>query len=972
MKNKVLVLLVYLFVFVSAAQGQYFGKNHVQYKSFDSYYLQSEHFDVYFTEGGKSIAEFVAETAEKVYRDIKEDFRYELTDRIRFIVYNNHNDFESTNVQLAPGDESTGGFTEFYKNRVVIPYEGDWEKFRHVIHHELTHAVMLQMVYGSGMQSIITGMTRMQLPLWFIEGLAEYESRGWDTESDMFMRDAALNGYVPDIPYLYGFMAYKGGQSVLYYLSEKYGGEKIGELLGKIKLSKSVDRGFKQSIGVGIEDLTKRWHKYLKREYWPDINGREEPEEFAKRLTDHIKDRNFINNSPALSPKGDKLVFLSDRSDYFDIYLMSAIDGKVIDKIISGQKTGDLDELHWLRPGLTWDPSGEQIAFASKAGGYDALHIVNVRKKKIVKSFKYQLDGIFSPTWSPQGDEIAFVGMEKGQSDIYSLNLKTEKLRKITDDIFSDLEPSYSPDGKHIAFRSDRGNYIDPSRIPENFNITHFNYRNYDIYTVELDERNKIHRITATSSWEKYPAWSPDGTHLVFTSDRSGVYNIYMHNLDTGDEYPITNVITGIDHISWRGDGSRLAFTSFYYGGYDIYLLKNPLNIKPGDLVLEKTNYITKLEEKRKDKKMDTEQVAIAEVPEQKTDYSNFVFGQDFADGDVDPAERGIVFLDTTRYKDESGEFKVKDYKPQFSPDIVYGNAGYSQFFGVQGTTQLAVSDVFGNHRFELYTDLFYDMRNSNYMVRYFFLPNRTDYGVGAYHNVYFFYSDYYGLIRDRYFGGNFYASRPFSRFTRIDYSASFLGINRDFLDWPEGYLPNDDIRVVMQNLSYVKDTAVWGSTGPVNGTRASYSLSYSPNMFGDKGLEFYTFRFDYRRYYKFKNEYNFVVRFSGGASNGNEPQQFFLGGMDNWLNYKFKGGTIRIDHPESIYFSSFETPLRGANYYERVGDRFALMNFEFRFPLIRYLILGWPLPLGVVNVRGPSSQILERHGIKVRRRIST
>jgi len=191
-------------------------------------YIQSEHFDIYFSEGGESNAEFTAEIAEESYQELKDDFRYELTDRITIVVYNSHNDFEQTNISLGPPEESVGGFTEFFKNRVVIPYEGDWEKFRHVIHHELTHAVMLQMVYGSGVQAIVTGLTRLHLPIWFVEGLAEYESRGWDTESDMFMRDAALNGRVPPISSLYAYMAYKGGQAVLYYISQKYGGEKIG------------------------------------------------------------------------------------------------------------------------------------------------------------------------------------------------------------------------------------------------------------------------------------------------------------------------------------------------------------------------------------------------------------------------------------------------------------------------------------------------------------------------------------------------------------------------------------------------------------------------------------------------------------------------------------------------------------------------------------------------------------------------
>ena len=291
MKAKILILISLLSISIihTSVFAQYFGKNKVQDKNFEWQYLQSEHFDIYFNKGGKNVATFTAQVAEDSYQQLRKDFRYDLVDRIKIIVYNSHNDFGQTNVDLNPPEESVGGFTEFFKNRVVIPYEGEWEKFRHVIHHELTHAVMLQMVYGAGAQSIITGMTQFQMPLWFIEGLAEYESRGWDIESDMFMRDATVSGYLPPIDYLYAFLAYKGGQSVLEYIADRYGNEKIGELIGKVKLSKSLNRGLKQSIGIDTEELTKRWQLYLKRKYWPDIADRKEPNEIAKALTEHVR-----------------------------------------------------------------------------------------------------------------------------------------------------------------------------------------------------------------------------------------------------------------------------------------------------------------------------------------------------------------------------------------------------------------------------------------------------------------------------------------------------------------------------------------------------------------------------------------------------------------------------------------------------------------------------------------------------------
>jgi len=932
-------------------EAQYFGKNKVQYDNFRWAYIQSEHFDIYFTEGGIEIAEFAADIAEKSYQTIRNDFRYDLLDRISLVVYNSHNDFEQTNVSMGPPEESVGGFTEIFKNRVVVPFQGNWEVFRHVLHHELTHAVTLQMVYGAGIQSIVVGMARLQLPLWFMEGLAEYESRGWDTESDMYMRDASLNGYVYSINQLYGYMAYKGGQSVLYFLAEKYGGKKIGEILGKIKVNRSVEVGLKESIGIGVKDLTKRWHLYLKREYWPDISGRQEPEEFAKRLTNHEKARNFINTGPALSPKGDKIVFLSDKSDYFDIYLMSAFDGRIIKKVVSGQKSTDLEELHWLQAGITWSPDGKQIAFAAKSGDQDALHIVDVKSSKTVRSLKFNVDGVLTPVWSPLGDEIAFTGIQNGLGDLYSINLKTEKLRKITNDKFSDLEPSWAPDGQSLVFVSDRGENI--SVIPDsNLRIQDINYRNYDIYIVKADG-SEIQQLTNTPQLERTPVFHPEGSKIAYTSDVSGISNIYIHDLETDVNYPITNIISGIFHLSWADKGSKLAFASFYNAGFDVYLMKNPMSIKPDEITLTKTNYVKK-REKANEQQKTPKITALTQTKSTDTtntnSYKNYVFDSNFTKSNLNPGKKKLadVFLDSSKYLSASGRYRINKYDVKFSPDIVFGNASYDQIFGLQGNTQIAFSDVMGNHRINLYFNLLYDFRNSNYMANYFYLPRRIDMGFGAFHFAYFIPTSYYDWVRDRNYGGNFYCSYPFSRYRRIDYSLMFLAIDREYLSYPQPYTKR---RVFLNTFSYVKDTALWGYTGPDNGSRTSLSLTYSPDI-TKYSLDFLTVKADWRKYFKIGKEYNFVTRFAGGLSGGGDPQRFFVGGVSNWLNRHFNGN-IRVNMMDDIYFSTFETPMRGTDYYEMVGTRFLLTNLEFRFPLIRYFIMGWPLPVAFQNIRG-------------------
>ena len=256
--NATLILITALTAY---AQETSFGKNKVQYTDFEWYYIQSAHFDVYFNKGSESLADFTADMAESSYTSISKSFRYQITNRIPIVAYDSHNDFQQTNVVNSYLEEGIGGVTELFKNRVVIPFEGEYKKFRHVIHHELVHAVINDMFYGGSIQSIITNNITLQLPLWFNEGLAEYEALKWDANSHMFLRDATVHEYLPPIQYLTGYFAYRGGQSVWNYIATKYGDQKISEILSRVRGARSVDQGFRSAIGLSIEELSERWEK---------------------------------------------------------------------------------------------------------------------------------------------------------------------------------------------------------------------------------------------------------------------------------------------------------------------------------------------------------------------------------------------------------------------------------------------------------------------------------------------------------------------------------------------------------------------------------------------------------------------------------------------------------------------------------------------------------------------------------------
>ena len=402
------IIYTALFLFCSALQAQSFGQNKVQYRDFEWSFISSPNFDVYYYGDELDLATFTMEAANEAYEQIGKHLRWNLKKRVPILVYHSHNEFQQNNAVGVYMSEGIGGVTELFKNRVVIPFEGDYKAFRHVIHHELVHAMINDLIYGGRMNNVASGQVRWSMPLWANEGLAEYLSSNWDTEADMIIRDLAINERIPTVQELEYFLAYKGGQSVWKFIAEKYGREKIGEVFQAMKRLRGAEKGFKSAIGMDYDELTEQWHKYIKKEFYPDVAGRDEVDDIAKRLTDHKKAKNVYNVSPSISPDGGQIAYLTNNLSYFDIDLIDAVTGKKIKKLIKGSRSLDFEELKFLQPGISWSPDSKKIVFAAKSGSGDALYIVDVNSEEKEK-IPFKLDGVFSATWSPVGDKLASV-----------------------------------------------------------------------------------------------------------------------------------------------------------------------------------------------------------------------------------------------------------------------------------------------------------------------------------------------------------------------------------------------------------------------------------------------------------------------------------------------------------------------------------------------------------------------------------
>ncbi len=971
--KKAVLIAAFFTTAASYAQSDDFGKNKVQYRSFDWYFIQSKHFDIFFYPQEYYLAEFTARAAESAYNSISSHIRYEITNRIPIVVYSSHNDWQQTNVVSAYMEEGVGGVTELFKNRVVVPFEGSYQLFRHVIHHELVHAVLNDMYYGGSIQSVIANNITLQLPMWFNEGLAEYESLRWNTNSDMFMLDATINENLVPIERLNGYYAYRGGQSVWWYIANKYGDQKISEILSRIRTTRSVEQGFRSALGINIKELSKRWEHEQKVLYWPQIAERRRPEDFAKRMTDHKEIGDFYNTSPAISPQGDKIVFISDRDDYMSIYLMDASDGKIIRKLVDGQSSRSFEELHLLTPGLTWSPDGKEIAIAVKSGSKDAIAVIEAETGKVREISFEKLNGIFSVSWSPDGGRLVFVGNTANQSDIYLYDMKTNALANLTNDVFSDSDPSWSPDGNKIYFASDRGKYLMKTDLPEGFKIWNHDFNQSHVYSVDIAS-GMIEKMTGSEMGEEtYPVAAPDGKHLYYVSDESGVSNLYRMDLKTKESRPLTNSIAGIYQYSVSADGSKMAFSSLDNGGFDIFLIKAPEDHLLTDDKVPLTQYARmelaevkaskagnlRLEQQKElvvEKKIasdstaaDTTQVKSLYGKDIQVDLSNYVFGAKSRADSLFSMPNFNENFNVEGNVDSSGNFLAQKYRISFTPDIVYGNAGYNTFFGVQGTTLMAFSDMLGDHQIFLYTDLVIDLKNSDFAFQYNYLPSRMGYSITGSHIARFlylsspYYSGYYDLYRFQSYGISLAANYPLDRFNRLETGVSWLSLTRENLD--ETYEPSQNRILFVPTLRFVHDNSFFGYIAPINGSRF-YAYLYGTPKVGEQGVSFVSGILDYRNYLRLSGTfYTFAWRLFAGSSTGSNPQKFFIGGTDNWINARFDGDFIPIKNAEDLEFLTPVVPMRGYDYNAKFGNNFALLNMELRFPMFGFLSAG-PIPL--------------------------
>jgi Tol biopolymer transport system component len=917
----VVFLLTAAFAPPLSAQGGYFGQNKVQYREFDFKVLKTEHFDIYYYPEEEQAVRIASRMAERWYTRLSSLLNHELRGRQALILYASGPHFWQTNAIEGSLGEGTGGVTEAYKRRIVLPFAGPLEATDHVIGHELVHAFQYD-ITNTNVSSGTAGA--LALPLWFIEGMAEYLSVGpVDAHTSMWMREAARREKLPLIKDLDDprFFPYRYGQALWAYIGGRYGDEVVGDML---RAGAGRDGGYETAIesvlGVKTEELSKEWHSAVFDAYKPVAEVTKLPGAFARAVIPKKKGSE-LNVSPELSPDGSKVIFFSERDLFsIDLFVADARTGEVIRKITDTATDPHFESLQFLSSAGAWDPAGKRFVFPGISKGQPVLTIVDVDRGRTEREIRLkELDEVLNPAWSPDGKSIVFSALVGGLNDLFVYDLSAERLDRLTNDAYAELDPAWSPDGRRLAFSTDRYTTNLDTLVSGDLRLAVM-----DVATREVRQAGGFENAKNIS-----PQWSADGNALFFLSDHQGVTNIYR--TEGGNTKQLTNILTGVSGITALSPAlsvaqGRVVFSAYEDDGYSIYSLDSPEQLAGQEPVQLPRN--------------------AAVLPPRRTGEGPIFAALQNERQGLPPASAAAAPAD---------EYKPKltlDFAGQ--PTIGVGQDPFGTY--AAGGISLVFSDMLGNHTLMTGAQVTNRFDEFGGTLLYLNRKKRWNWGAMIDQTPYvargfeagftvvdgqevYLEREYRFLQIDRSFTG--LVSYPISRAQRIDFSggARQIGFKQDITDryfspftgQQIGEEETDLGSEPMINLgeasaALVYDTSISGITSPIRGSRYRLEFSQSGGSLTYSGV-----LADFRTYYMPFRPYTFALRGMYYGRYGRDSEDFRLPTL--FLGYP---GLVR-----GYDSGSFESQECGPVFtgtcpaFDRlVGSKVGIMNAELRFPL--------------------------------------
>ncbi|MBA3948592.1 MAG: PD40 domain-containing protein [Acidobacteria bacterium] len=934
------MVLAALVLAASAApvHAQYFGGNKVQYKEFDFEVLKTEHFDIYFYAEEKDAIATAALMAERWYARLSRLFNHELSGRQPLIMYASHTDFRQTNAIGGEIGEGTGGVTEGFKRRIVLPFAGSLADTDHVIGHELVHAFQYDLTGNTVRETGGQGPTVLRLPLWFVEGMAEYFSIGpVDPHTAMWLRDAAALEKLPDIDDLNKrqYFPYRWGHAFWAYIGGRWGDDAVARILKAAADPRLNLDAIEVETGLSFEDLSRAWQESILTTYADELQRTQTAEAQARLVVGKATGSGDLNIAPRLSPDGRRIAFWSEKDLFsIELFLADTSNGRVIRKLLKTASDPHFDSLQFLNAAGAWSADGQRFVLASVQKGKAVLSFLDAIEGGATREVEVAGVGeIFSITWAPDGQTLVFSGQQGGVTDLYRFAIASGALTRMTNDAFADLEPAFSPDGRRLIFTTERFSSTIAGAVVGDFRLAML-----DMMDAAGGEPREVPAFPRGKHIS--PQWAPDSETVYFIADPDGISNVYRLRVGGGRPEQMTNLRTGAVGItsaspalSVASSSGTLAFSVYEDGNYSIYTTSaGGQAITPPDF-----------------------QTAAVLPPRTRAEGA---VATALADATLGiPAETG---------------FPVEAYEPKLGVDFIGQptvGVGVDQFGGfVGGGISVLFSDMLGDRTLGASVQANGGLKDIGAQVVFLNRKHRWNWGVAVEQSPYRIGRFAAGVIdtpqgqayveeqlieRQIVTGVSGLVAYPFSRASRFEVQGGARRITFSsevttrVFDPFTGQLISDDTEALDDpsalnlgdiSAALVYDTSVFGVTGPVLGQRYRFEVGQTAGS-----LQFTTLLADYRKYVMPLRPFTLAVRGMhygrfGGDSESPLMQPLFIGYPQYIRGYDV--GSFEAGECEP-------GPAGDCDAFDRlIGSRLLVGNVELRAPL-------WGL-FGGDNLYGP------------------
>jgi Tol biopolymer transport system component len=850
-----LVLLLSGLFLPRMASGQYFGRNKPSYRTFDFKVYQSPNFDLYHYFEDEEVIHRVAETFEKWYVRHKEMFRDTLQERNPIIIYATHPDFQQTSAISGTISIGTQGVTEALRNRVVLPILETNAQTDHVIGHELVHVFHFHALFKDDSLSL---NSMRNLPLWLVEGMAEYFSIGSvDAHTSMIMRDAIHQEDFPDLKEMsrnYRYNPYRFGHSFVAFFGRTWGDSLIAPLYNETARY-GYERALERVVGLGASTVSGLWKSALENHYRDLMADSARHVPVGRRIVSE-ETAGQMNLSPSISPDGKHIAFFSERDLVsIDLFLAEAETGHIIRKLSSSVRNMDIDGFNFFESVGSWSPDGREFAYVAVKQGVNQLVIVDVDRPRRTREIQVEgVPALNNPSWSPDGRYLVFSGLAGGRPDLYRLDLRTREVTNLTRDRYSYIHPSWSPDGRYLVVSTDR-RQTSQEGMPVNL---HFNLGLIDME----DPGAGVRVIDVFPGAENLnPHFSSGQDGLYFLSNRDGYRNLYFYDLASQKVYRMTDFYTGISGITHLSPAisvarqtGQIVYTHFQKGQYTIYSTRHeafdPVEVDPLaiDMLPATLPPFERPTQPIVDRNLGTEPAvplfpvdSFAEVPFQSRFQLTFI------------GNSGGVGVSTSRFGT-----------------------------GMAGGVSMLFSDITGDNQLFSALAVNGEIYDFGGQVGYLNQKSRFAWGVMASHIPYpfsyFRYADPAGfdmnlqLVMQRTFEDQVgaFAYFPFSTTRRLELNASMAwyyfridALNNYYLggflvgqEWERRLDAPPGFNLQRVSLAYVGDNSFFGMASPITGQRYRFGVE---KYFGR--VDMYSVTADYRRYFQFRP---FTLAFRG------------------------------------------------------------------------------------------------------------